>query len=208
MNDHEQSDLGDGASSAFVEHRAAPSGLLRWSERTVKMIDALNGATGALASWLALGMVLVGAFNAVARYVGRAAGVSLSSNALIEVQWYMFGAMFLLAGAYTFREERHVRVDVFYGRVGEKTRAWINLLGILFFLWPFCVAALLFSWSSVFESWRILEGSPDPGGLPRYPLKSLLLIAFGLLFLQGVSNGIKAVQVLRGASRHRAEPRA
>ena len=141
-------------------------------------------------SWLALLMILVGAYNAVARYLGRFLQANLSSNAYIELQWYMFSALFLLGAAYTLKEGGHVRVDVLYGRLGDRGKAWIDLVGTLLFLLPFCAAALWLSWPMVVESWRHLEGSPDSGGLPRYPVKTLMLFAWALLLLQGLSFAI------------------
>lgn len=168
--------------------------LLSWSQR----IDALTTAIGRGASWLVLGMVLLGAFNAVGRYVGRFLGVSLSSNAYIELQWYMFSLVFLLAAAHALKVGSHVRVDVLFGRLQPRTQAWIDLLGTLLFLLPFCVFALWVCWPSVASSWRVMEGSPDPGGLPRYPIKTAILVSFSLLLLQGVSEAIKRVAMLRG----------
>lgn len=143
-------------------------------------------------------MITVGAYNALARYLGRFIGFNLSSNAYLELQQYLFSALFLLAGAAALSRDEHVRVDVLYGRLGKRARAWIDLVGTLVFLIPFCGLALWLSWPSVKSSWAILEGSPDPGGLPRYPLKSLVPLAFLLLLVQGVAQAIKYVAALRG----------
>lgn len=169
-------------------------GLLRLSA----WIDRVSTGVGRAASWLALLMVLIGAFNAVARYVGRWIGMNFASNAFIEAQWYLFSLLFLLGGAWTLRDDDHVRVDVLYGRLAPKKQAWIDLLGALLFLLPFCAFALVTSWPALQSSWAVLEGSPDPGGLPRYPLKTMLPVAFGLLALQGASQAIKAVARIRG----------
>jgi TRAP-type mannitol/chloroaromatic compound transport system permease small subunit len=171
--------------------------MLRWL-RLAARIDRINERIGEGVSWLALLMVLVGAYNAVTRYLGRFIGVRLSSNAFIELQWYMFSLIFLLAAAYTLRRDAHVRVDIFYARVGTRARAWINLLGTALFLLPFCFLALRLTWPAVRNSWAVLEMSPDPGGLPRYPLKTMILVAFVLLILQGVSIVIKQIAILRG----------
>jgi TRAP-type mannitol/chloroaromatic compound transport system permease small subunit len=168
--------------------------LLRLSRR----IDRLNDAVGSGVSWLALVMVLLGAFNAVARYLGRFVGTDLSSNAYLEGQWYLFSLLFLLGAAWTLRQDRHVRVDVLYGRLSPRARTWIDLVGSLLFLLPFCAFALWVSWPSVRNSIATWEVSPDPGGLPRWPLKAVVLVAFGLLALQGVSEAIKRLAVLRG----------
>lgn len=152
-------------------------------------------------------MIAFGAFNAVARYAGRFAGLSLSSNAFIEAQWYLFAAIFLLAAAYTLKSGRHVRVDVLYGRLPPRGRAVIDVVGYTLFLIPFAGAAILFSWPSVVESWRIREVSPDPGGLPRYPLKTLLIIGFVLLGLQAFAELARSVDILvRGDTPTDPEP--
>jgi TRAP-type mannitol/chloroaromatic compound transport system permease small subunit len=165
--------------------------------RVARAIDGLSGVIGRSASWLALVMVLVGAFNAVARYLGRFLGVHLSSNAYIELQWYLFSVLFLLGAAYALREDAHVRVDVLYGRLPVRARGAINIAGTLLLLIPFAAFVLWVSVPVVRASWRVREMSPDPGGLPRYPLKALILLCFALLLLQAVSELIKEVHRLR-----------
>ncbi len=170
-------------------------------------IDRLNLAIGRAIAWLAPIMIAIGAYNAVARYLGRSIGWNLSSNAYIELQWYLFSALFLLGAAATLADDAHVRVDVLYGRLSERAQAWINLLGTIFLMLPFCVTGLVLSWAPVRSSWRILEGSPDPGGLPRYPLKSLILVAFALLILQGFSWVVQNLDKVRPAqARSRVRP--
>lgn len=166
--------------------------------RLARGIDRLNDRIGASLRWLALLMVLIGAYNAIARYVSRYAGASLSSNALNELQWYMFSVIFLLGAAYGLEKDVHVRVDVLYSRLSAKGRAWIDLLGSLLFLIPFAVLMLAVATPAVVNSWSIGETSPDPGGLPRYPIKALILVSFGLLLLQGLSQVVKQVAVLVG----------
>lgn len=164
-----------------------------------RAIDAANDRVGRTVAWLSLAMVLVGAWNAVARYAGRFTGTNLSSNAYIELQWYLFSLMFLLAGAYALRHDRHVRVDVFYGRLGARARAGIDLAGDLLFLLPFCGFAIWVTWPAVTNSWAVREVSPDPGGLPRYPIKAAILACFILLAAQGISQAIKHLAVVIGA---------
>ena len=169
--------------------------------RTIRIAQAIDRMCLSIsrgASWLLLLMVGLGAFNAVARYLGRFIGVELSSNTLIEGQWYLFSAVFLLAAAGTLARDGHVRVDVFYGRLSPRGRAWIDLVGALLLMLPFCVFVLSMSIPSVLSSWRILEGSPDPGGLPRYPIKTLVPIAFTLLILQGLARVTLSLAVVRG----------
>lgn len=155
--------------------------------RLADAIDRLSDGAGALIRWLVLVMVVLGAFNALARYLGRSIGVQLSSNAFIEGQWYLFSLIFLLGAGYTLKRRGHVRVDVIYEKLAPRTRAWIDVAGSVLLLLPFCVFAIVMTWPSVRNSWGLREGSPDPGGLPRYPIKTVILIAFVLLFLQGVA---------------------
>ena len=163
-------------------------------------VDTLNQRLGGALRWLALAMVLMGAYNAVARYLTRYAGVSLSSNALNEAQWYAFSLIFLLGAAYGLKVDAHVRVDVLYGRLSEKARGWIDLLGTLLFLLPFTVLMLWVTYPAVRNSWSVREVSPDPGGLPRYPIKAVILVSFALLLLQGVAQAVRAVDRIRGVT--------
>ena len=167
--------------------------------RFARTVDALNNRIGATIRWLALIMILVGAFNAIARYLTRYTGVALSSNAYLDLQWYFFSLIFLLGAAYGLEHDVHVRVDVMYARLSRKARAWIDLAGTVLFLIPFSVLMLWVSWPAVRNSWAIHETSPDPGGLPRYPIKTVILLSFGLLLLQALAQLVKQVDVLRGA---------
>lgn len=164
-------------------------------------IDWLNEQVGRVVVWLSVLMILIGVYNAVVRYLGGFIGVNLASNLYLEAQWYLFGAMFMLGAAYTLRHNAHVRVDVFYGRLGARGQAWTNLLGSLCLLMPFCAGAIWLSLDWVLFSWRILETSSNPGGLPRYPIKTVVPVAFGLLFLQGLSQAIKSLAVITGHRR-------
>lgn len=164
-------------------------------------VDRVNRAVGRAVSWLVLAMVLVGSYNALVRWLGRYVGLKLASNAYIELQWYLFSVVFLLGAAYALREDAHVRVDVFYGRLGERARAWIDLAGALLLVVPFAVAAIALAWPSVRNSWAVLETSPDPGGLPRYPLKSVIPLSFALLALQGLALAIRRALFLASGER-------
>ncbi len=161
-------------------------------------IDRLNEVLGRWVSWLTLAMVLIGAYNAVVRYLGSYFGRNLSSNAYLELQWYLFSLVFLLGASYTYQQGAHVRVDLLYGRLGERGRAWIDLAGTLVLMLPFTTFVLWVSWPSVRNSWAVREVSSDPEGLARYPIKSVILLAFALLVLQGISEVIRQVAVLRG----------
>jgi TRAP-type mannitol/chloroaromatic compound transport system permease small subunit len=163
-----------------------------------RFIDGLNDRVYAAIRWLTLAMILVGAYNALARYVTRWTGAPLTSNALFDLQWYMFSVIFLLGAAYGLNRDAHVRVDVVYSRLSLRARAWIDVAGTTLFLIPFCVMMLITSWPAVRNSWIVRETSPDPGGLARYPIKTLILVCFALLLLQAVAVLIKRVAALRG----------
>ncbi|MEJ2204580.1 MAG: TRAP transporter small permease subunit [Gemmatimonadota bacterium] len=168
--------------------------------RLSTLVDALNDRIGAAIRWLALIMVLVGAFNAVARYLTRYTGVALSSNAYLDLQWYFFSLIFLLGAAYGLRHDVHVRVDVLYERLSKRARAWIDLAGTVLFLLPFSLLMLWVSWPAVRNSWSVREVSPDPGGLPRYPIKAVILVGFVLLVLQALSQVVKQIDILRAGA--------
>jgi TRAP-type mannitol/chloroaromatic compound transport system permease small subunit len=168
-------------------------------------IDAFNERLGRAVCWLTLAMVLVASYNAIARYLGKLFHANLTSNALVETQWYLFSIVFLLGAAYTLKHNAHVRVDVLYDRLGLRARAWINVLGGLLFLVPFCIFLLWTAWRPVVSSCKILETSPDPGGLPRYPIKALLIVAVVFILLQGLAEIVKQIAVLRGHQLDEAE---
>jgi len=162
------------------------------------LIDAFNRRVGQLMFLFVLIMILVGVYNATVRYLGGFIGANLSSNAYLELQWYLFGAIFMLGAAYTLQKDGHVRVDVLQSRLTPKAKAWIDLIGILVFMIPFCALVFWLSLPWVLKSYQLLEMSSDPGGLPRYPIKTVVPVAFLLLLLQGLSQLIKAVAVIRG----------
>ncbi|MFQ5570065.1 MAG: TRAP transporter small permease subunit [Rhodothermales bacterium] len=174
--------------------------------RLASGIDRFNEWIGRVIFWLTLAMVLVGSYNAIVRYLDRFTGFSLSSNTYLELQWYMFSLVFLLGAAYTLKHNAHVRVDVFYSRLSPRGKAWINVFGTALLLLPFCVLMVWMSWSSVSESWAVREVSSDPGGLPRYPIKTVIPIAFVLLILQGVALLIRQVAILLGRQPDADEP--
>lgn len=158
-----------------------------------RLIDRLNEAIGRFVMWGVLAATLVAAGNALAKHF-----LGQGSNAWLEAQWYLFGALFLLGAGYTLRHNGHVRIDIIHQRLSDKTRAWIDLFGGLLFLLPFAGLLAWLSWALFAESWRIQEMSPDAGGLLRWPVKLMLPLGFGLLFLQGVSEIIKRIGVLAG----------
>lgn len=158
-----------------------------------RAIDALNERVGRVVLWLVLVAAVVSAVNAVMRYA-----LGLSSNAWLELQWYLFGATFLLAAGYTHKHNGHVRIDVFYGRLSERAQAWIDLLGGLLFLLPFSLLLMWFSWPAFVDALRHGEMSPDSGGLLRWPVRALIPAGFALLALQGVSEILKRIVFLSG----------
>ena len=161
-------------------------------------VDAVNDKMGAGIRWLALVMVLVGAGTAILRYSARGLELSLNLTPLGELQWYLFSLIFLLGAAYGLNHDVHVRVDVLYERFSKKARALIDLIGTLVFLIPFSLVMLYVSWPAVSNSFSIREMSPDPGGLPRWPIKIVILVSFVLLMLQGLSQIVKQIDILGG----------
>lgn len=169
----------------------------RFVRAFVRGVDAFTRALGRFVSWFVLAMVLTGAYNALVRYLGRFTSANLSSNLYLELQWYLFSLIFLLGAGYAFKENAHVRVDVVYGRLRRRARSWIDTLGAVLMLLPFCVFMLWVSWPSVRNSWSVKEVSPDPDGLARYPLKAVILVCFVLLLAQALAQLAKDVGVLR-----------
>ena len=161
-------------------------------------IDGLNEVIGVTIRWLTLIMVLVGAIGAVLRYYSRGLGLSMNLTPFVELQWYAFSVIFLMGAAYGVNKDVHVRVDVMFSRFSDKTRATIDLVGTVLALIPFCLLMLYVSFPAVRNSWSVREMSPDPGGLPRYHIKALILVSFGLLLLQAFSQIIKQVDIMRG----------
>lgn len=156
-------------------------------------IDALNTAIGKLVSWLILLAVVISAGNAVIRK-----SMSISSNAWLELQWYLFGAVFLLAAAWTLICNEHIRIDVVSSRFPRRLRNWIEIFGHLLFLLPFCILLLIDSWPFFWKSYIQNEQSMNAGGLVVWPAKLLVLVGFALLFIQGISELIKRIAIMRG----------
>jgi TRAP-type mannitol/chloroaromatic compound transport system permease small subunit len=156
-------------------------------------VDRLSGLFGRIAAYLVLIACLISAGNAGMRYA-----FSMSSNAWLEVQWYMFSGMFLLGAAYTLRVNEHVRVDIFYGMVSDRGRLWIDTFGIIFFLLPATIMLTAMTWPFFWESWIRGEMSSNAGGLPRWPVKLLLPMGFALLTLQGLAELVRRFAALAG----------
>lgn len=159
--------------------------------RVSALIDAVNARIGQVVYWLVLASVLVSSGNAVVRYT-----FDTSSNAWLEIQWYLYSGFFLIGAGYTLLRNEHVRIDIIYSRLKPRTRAWIDVFGGVFFLLPMALIILWLSWPVFIDSYRLSEYSPSPGGLLRWPVKLMIPAGFLLLALQGVSEIIKRVAFL------------
>ena len=157
----------------------------------VRLLDGINTAAAWLARWSVLLMLAIGFWNVVGRYVGSAIGINLSSNGLIEAQWYLFDLIFLLGLGWTLQKGGHVRVDVLQNRWSARRRDRQELNGLLVLLLPFAFGVMALSIAPALRSWSIGEISPDPGGLPRTWLKSLIPLGFLLLGLQGIAEALR-----------------
>jgi TRAP-type mannitol/chloroaromatic compound transport system permease small subunit len=166
--------------------------------RLADTIDAVNGYIGRGTAQLTLACILASAVTATLRYLA-----DWGSNALIEVQWFLFGLVFLLCAPWTLQQNAHVRVDVLYGRLPARARLGIDILGGLLFLIPVCVLIAYHAWPFFLISFGQGEGSPNPGGLPWWPMKLVIPVAFALLAAQGLAEVIKSVAALTG---HRPLP--
>ena len=158
-----------------------------------RSIDRLNEQVGRLVYWLVLVAVLISAGNAISRYT-----LNLSSNAWLEIQWYLFSAIFLLSAGYTLLYNQHVRIDVVSARLSRRARAWIDILGTLLFLLPVAIAILWMSWPIFVTAFKVHEMSSNAGGLPVWPARLLMPVGFLLLTLQGLSELVKRVAFLQG----------
>mgnify|MGYP000181479479 FL=1 len=156
-------------------------------------IDRMNEIIGKAVGWLILAAILVSATNAIIRKA-----FNTSSNAWLELQWYLYGAAFLLAAAYTLKQNEHVRIDIVYGLFSRRIQHWIDLFGHIFFLMPFTLLMVYYFVPYFSQSYQSGEVSTNSGGLTIWPAKALLLIGFILLALQGVSEIIKKIAVMAG----------
>ena len=158
-----------------------------------KGIDRLNETLGRALIWLVLVMVLVSSGNAVSRYL-----LNVSSNAFLELQWYLFAMVFLLCAGYTLLHNEHIRIDVVTGRFSARTRAWIDVFGTVCFLLPVTLFIMWLSWPIFMNAWVSGEISSNAGGLIRWPARLMIPVGFFLLSLQGLSELIKRIAFLRG----------
>jgi TRAP-type mannitol/chloroaromatic compound transport system permease small subunit len=162
-----------------------------------QLIDAMNDYLGRAASWMVLGACLISAANAMSRYA-----FDLSSNAWLEIQWYLFAAIVMLGASYTLRMNEHVRVDIVYTHLSERGKEWLDLVGTAVFLVPSMLVIAYYSWPFFMQSWEVQEISGNAGGLIRWPVKILVPIGFTLVAIQGISEIIKRAAALRGWTRY------
>jgi TRAP-type mannitol/chloroaromatic compound transport system permease small subunit len=160
-------------------------------------IDAVNDRLGVLASWLVIAACLISAANAMSRYA-----FDLSSNAWLEIQWYLFAAIVMFGASYTLKVNEHVRVDIVYTHLSERGKLWLDMLGTAIFLVPSMLVIAWYSWPFFMQSWAINEMSGNAGGLLRWPVKFLVPLGFFLVALQGISEIIKRAASLLGTARY------
>ncbi len=172
-------------------------------ERFCNRLDSINRTVGRAVSWVSLIMVLVVTVDVIMRYMFKKTFVFVQ-----ELEWHLFGVLFLIGAGYTLLYDAHVRVDVFYQRLSPKTQAWINFLGCLFFLLPGCYLVIATSMKFLAASWAIGEGSPDPGGLPaRYVIKAMIPLGFTLIAIQGIPMTLRSLMVILGKTNTPSEAR-
>ncbi len=169
--------------------------------RASRAIDRVNDFIGRVLAWVAVILVALGVINVLGRYLGAHLGMQLSSNAVLEAQTQAFNLIFLLGAAWLLMRGGHIRVDILHARFGPRLREWVDLIGHALILLPFSLTMMWLSWDYVMRSWARLEVSPNPDGLPLYPIKTVILVAFLLLALQALSEIIKRVDALRDLSR-------
>ena len=171
----------------------------------MKIIDKMSDILGAISMYLVIITVSIGFLNVVLRYVGQIIGVRLTSNFFIELQWYLYSLTFFTGFSYILKEGINVRVDFWFADQTHKVKAWIDLVGHFVGLIPFCIIGIwmtinpvLISWGRQFDgSWGRMEWSPDPSGLPRAPIKTIIIIAFVTLLLQAFVEVIRLIATLR-----------
>jgi TRAP-type mannitol/chloroaromatic compound transport system permease small subunit len=165
-----------------------------------RLIDRVNTVVHKSVMWLVLVAIVISAANAVSRKL-----FSVSSNAYLELQWYLFSAVFLLSAGFTLLRGEHVKIDILYGRLSRRKQVYIDIFGTILFLLPFCLITLWLVWPQAVNRFFSGEVSPNPGGLPFWPAWALIPAGFALLALQGVSEIIKRVAFLVGAGPDPAE---
>ncbi len=167
-----------------------------WSEPLAfsRFVDRITAFLGRSVMWLILAAILVSAGNAIVRKV-----FDISSNAWLELQWYLFGWAFLVAASYTLQRNEHIRIDIISNNLSRRTRSWIDLLGHIFMLLPFTILMIVLSWPFFYRSFRSGEMSGSAGGLIIWPGRLAIFVGFVLLFFQALSEIIKRLAIIRGA---------
>jgi TRAP-type mannitol/chloroaromatic compound transport system permease small subunit len=169
-----------------------------------RWIDTLNTWVGRFVAWATAVVVVVVFVDVVMRYAFNTSFVFTQ-----ELEWHLFAFIFLMGAGYTLLHDGHVRVDIFYQRLSPKSQAWVNLIGVLLFLIPGCLMIIVTSTTFVYNAWSVMEGSPDPGGIPyRFLLKACIPVGFVLVLLQGLSMGIKSLFIILGIEEVDLEERA
>ena len=158
-----------------------------------RLVDRVNDWVGRWLRWLVLAAVLISAGNAIVRKM-----FSTSSNALLEIQWYLFAAVFMLGAGFAFLRNVHIRIDFISSKLSQRTNTIIDILGIVLFLIPLCVILVTLSWPFFYNAWITKEMSQNAGGLIRWPVLALVPLGFSLLLLQGISELIKRIAYLKG----------
>ena len=156
-----------------------------------RVVDAFNERVSYIANWLVLLSCLISAGNAFSRYA-----FSISSNAWLEIQWHMFGAMVMLGTSYTLRKNEHVRVDIVFSNLSTRKQIGVDIFGAILFLLPATLIMAYLSWPVFMNAWNTGEVSPNPGGLIRWPVRLMMPIGFALLILQGFSELIKRLSLI------------
>jgi len=170
-------------------------------KKYIFIADKINEGFGFIANWLTTLLVAVVCFDVFNRYI-----FGHTNPAMYEFEWHIYAIIFLFGAGYAFKHDKHVRVDITYARFSPKVKAWVNLIGAIIFLLPFCVLIVYATKDWVYQSWLIKETSPDPGGLPmRYLLKACIPLCFILLFIQGVAEAFKSFLYIFGSKKDKEE---
>ncbi len=159
--------------------------------------DLISEKTGTFAKWVVIPTLVLGVGNVILRYTGQFVGVRLTNNGLIEAQWYLYSLIFLFGFAYVLKNQINVRVDFWFAEQPKKKRAWIDFIGHHLGLLPFAILGLWLSIPQVITSWQLNEQSPDPSGLPRAPIKTMIPVAFALLLMQTAAELVKLWAIVR-----------
>jgi len=176
--------------------------MIKLLEGYISFSDKIIEWTGRKVSWLTAVLVIIICYDVFMRYLFNS-----SSAAIYELEWHVFALIFLLGAAFALKHDRHVRVDVFYSRFPVKVKAWVNLVGTLVLLIPFCWIMIIKGSEFVASSFRLFESSPDPGGLPaRYLIKAAIPLGISLLFIQAISLALKSMLIIMGVEQNNAKP--